>query len=423
MLAAMGLDAIDQETEALCHRSDLTDSEKKFCKDYHQIKQKHFEARKFVRNSGAKVAQGLLLAFDTRNDSALDPDFCHLPLPKQLKLTERAIERLHLRHTQLPRPLAYLETFRACFEIRWIFPDGTTLPEDLPRFEDGIAITPKFQTQHLNELRAHTFLIPPDLAEPSGVCEVALGRRLSKTHTRIHRRRGTGRASGTQIVAESILNPSRFTSLETIPLQTEAFRSRHEKDPLKPLIGKRAVFVLVGRTDPEVIREGIELLPEYRRLARRQKELEKLLESYADTGNFQKCLQQAQQRPFPIQELRALEATLPDLALALSVRQSQGFSKLANRTLKRLKRFSSLKLPWELVETDDWNELLELLKSPDVSHLLIAGHGTQNGQLVDPLESPARASVHQSFAHATVGHTVYVSRQPRRTRKCDDRRS
>ena len=110
------------------------------------------------------------------------------------------------------------------------------------------------------------------------------------------------------------------------------------------------------------------------------KEVKKNYKRIIKTKNFKNCLQVLKEKEINVNEFTETIKRLSEIQ-SNSLIKSQEELDLIRKIVKR-SRFR-LKLDWELIETNQLKDVMDILKRTDIGNVIIIGHGKSSGHFVD----------------------------------------
>ncbi len=362
------ISTLDSHSQAFC-KSTLTKTESalRFCANYEAIKDGEYAYVETGEALGIRVGRTFLRVFDFRKDGVVDPAFCKLGVRKQARIARRALKRLEM----------ILDNDR--IQLFLVPPSSAKNRCASIRGESKVALTEIQKQGYVDGVSYSLVEGHQDETDPGAQLDVC--EEIEKTKffaTDFQQQRFRNRLMGLEIG----LNPARFTE----PVFKEYPNAQLQKaDPASVLVASRNVILLTEAMPDH--------LNEMKELKAKLEEQRKLLKQIYAISTYQECKARLVQTPFDLNAFFDLNRQYKRAKLQGDPKNL----KLEKREVHRAGRelvgiINHLKRHWEIQPFHDLNQLRHALRDPTIRHLIVVGHASQLGTLVDnelnALDSP-----------------------------------
>jgi hypothetical protein len=388
-LARTTVFAIDMEAAKVCAKvNPKSVREVRFCKNYKLIKDNEFKITEIGEKLGVQIGEQLLHTFDFRSDKKLNLKICEASAKKQYRVARRSVERLadelkswgvsdNYQVKIIPPEVG------GCIALRII----TETEEDEAKIAlrgtgmmDGLLYTTVTQ----GDDSAIDKDPKPDPVTDEEVCQAIYSTQISFAANQAAISKQKFEAM------QMVLNPKRYAQLGLDPVKMAP--EMISQQPLEDMVSKRSLIMVLAPTEEQKL-DFEKLQPEFERLTDQFKSRRKKLKRLMKSQNFNECLENQAEIGFNYKEFKDITDSLSSFQIANRVKEFQIFMKETRQAGKKLYVFKHLRLPWEVIEFNNLNDIRVALGSPDVANVIFVSHGESNGKIIDPRLNSVPATV------------------------------
>lgn len=387
-LARLTVFAIDIESADVCSKvNPLNKREVRFCKNYKLIKDNEFKVTEVGEKVGVQVGTTILHTFDFQSDERQNKKICEASVKKQYRVARRAQERLNYRLKNIGVTDYEIKftppEIEGCIALQII----TKNEEDeikVAQSGSGIIDGLLYSVIAKENLEITPKEPKPDPVTDEEVCQAIHGTQVAfaANQAAISERKFT--------VMQMVLNPKRYASMGVDSVKMpEALVYR---EPLEEIANKRSLIMILAPT-PGQKEEFDKIQGEFARISAQFKNRRKKLSKLMKTKSFQACLEKQEDLAFNYQEFKDLSDALSSMQVANRINEFKMFRKETRQAGKKLFVFKNLRMPWEVIEFSNLNDIRRALSSPNVANVIFVSHGESNGKIIDPRFNSLPASV------------------------------
>jgi hypothetical protein len=359
---------IEMITNYRCfNRNQLNLEQNKFCENYDQLKDFFYKWNEVSFNAGKKVQKLLDKKLILKREQLSNKEFCELPFKKQIKMARKTLSRnpFFLNNDKITKSDIILPAHKnKCTKLLVYAASEENLQflneqkeqiegiQIVYLLENQIPIDQYFSTTEFNNL---------PLEEQ--ICHDIVALNLSKyTKNNIHLVGEMVKAS----MAQSLLSSPQFN-----PITID--NSKIVKGTVQGL--KNLIFII--SPDEKELKENMNLKLERTEII---KEIKKTYKRLTKSDSVSSCLQKIKSLNVDISQFNQKMKRLNEINSHRGLRKELE-QKAIKKFFKKNKYF--LSLSWELIETNNLQNITSSLQSREIGNIVIVSHGKSSGHLVD----------------------------------------